>query len=195
MILKNLTPKQKQILDFIRSFIYKEGFSPSLEEIASKFSKSVPTIHQYVKTLKKKGYLNKEDNVSRGIQISQKKSEIFLLGYIAAGQPIEPLENPEPIDVPRSMINAPGNYYALKVKGESMKDEDILDNDIVILKYQQAAEDGDIIVAITEKGATLKKFRNHSNKIFLQPKNKKFKNIYPKSLEIRGKFCGLIRKN
>lgn len=193
MILKSLTPKQKQILDFIQSFIYKEEYSPSLEEIASNFNKSIPTIHQYIKTLKEKRYLNKKDNISRGIQLNQKKSEIFLLGYIAAGQPIEPLENPESINIPLEMIRTPGQYYALEVKGNSMVDEGIWDGDIVVIKHQQTAETGDIIVAVTEKGTTLKTFNKKNGKIVLEPRNKKLKNIYPKQLDIRGKFCGLIR--
>ncbi len=189
----NLTPKQKQILDFIREFAENKSYPPSLAEIANKFHKSIPTIFQFVATLKSKGYLEKEHDVARGIYT--KKPEIFLLGKIAAGEPIEPLENPEPIEVPKEMIASPANYYALEVKGDSMIDEGILDQDIIVVKYQNTADNGDVVVAITEKGATLKIFHQKGDKIYLQPRNDKYKNIYPKELEIRGKFVGLVRKN
>jgi len=188
----NLTPKQKQILDFIQQFTEEKSYPPSLAEIANKFHKSIPTIFQFVGTLKNKGYLEKESDVARGIYT--KRPEIFLLGKIAAGEPIEPLENPEPIEVPKEMIVSPANYYALEVKGDSMIDEGILDHDIIVIKHQNTADSGDIVVAITEKGATLKIFRQKHGKIYLEPRNKKLKNIYPKDLEIRGKFVGLVRK-
>lgn len=187
----NLTPKQKQILDFIQKFREEKSYSPSLAEIANKFHKSIPTIFQFVGTLKNKGYLEKENDVARGIYT--KKPEIFLLGKIAAGEPIEPLENPEPIEVPKEMITSPANYYALEVKGDSMIDEGILDQDIIVVKHQNTADNGDIIVAVTEIGATLKVLKIKNGIPFLEPRNKKLKNIYPKSLEIRGKFVGLVR--
>ena len=105
----NLTPKQKQVLDFIVTFTKKEGYSPSLAEIAKHFNKSITTIHQFVAALKNKGQVVKQENVWRGIAAPETTKEIFLLGYIAAGAPIEPLENPEPIQVPLNFISAPGN--------------------------------------------------------------------------------------
>lgn len=194
MKLKGLTPKQKGVLDFIAKFYEENDFAPSLEEIAHHFKRSIPTIYQYIETLKNKGFLKKENNVSRGIQPQNKEAEIFLLGYIAAGEPIGPLENPEPISVPLSMINSPGQYYALKVKGESMVEDGIWDGDIVVIKHQLTAEPGETVVAVTEEGATLKIFRKKNGKIFLEPRNINLPNIYPKELEIRGKFCGLIRR-
>lgn len=191
---KTLTPKQKQVLDFIIAFRDKKGYSPSLEEIAHRFRKSIPTIHQFINSLVQKGYLTKNKNADRGIIPNLEVGvEIPLLGYIAAGEPIEPIENPEPITVPLNMIQKPGQYYALKVKGDSMIEEGICEEDIVVVKHQLIAESGETVVAITEKGATLKILRKKNDKIFLEPRNKKLKNIYPKELEIRGKFCGLIR--
>lgn len=188
----NLTPKQKQVLDFIQEFTKEKGYPPSLAEMAKKFSKSIPTIFRFVQTLKIKGFLEKENDVARGIYT--KKPEIFLLGKIAAGEPIEPIENPEPIEVPNEMLISPGNYYALEVKGDSMINEGILDRDIIVVKHQQTADSGDIVVAITEKGATLKVFKDTNGKVWLEPRNKKLPNVYPKDLEIRGKFIGLVRK-
>jgi len=192
-----LTPKQKKILDFIVSFSSKHGYAPSLEEICSRFNlKAISTVHQHVEALKRKGYLKKEENQPRGVALFEKSSdatEIPLLGTIAAGKPIEPIENPEPIKVPRTMVAKRGNYYALRVCGESMIEDGIWDGDVVVVKSQQVADSGDIVVAITEDGATLKRFRNQNGKIYLEPRNKKLKNIYPSNLEIRGKFVGLIR--
>ena len=190
----NPTPKQKQILDFIGDFYKKEGYSPSLSEIAKYFKKSVPTIHRFIETLRVKGFLDKEGNTWRGIIPNSATREVFLLGYIAAGQPIEPYENPEPIHIPVSMIPQKGNFYALKVQGNSMVEDGILNEDTIIVKHQKTAVNGDRIVAVTEKGATLKVYREKNGKIFLEPRNKKYQYIYPKKLEIRGKFAGLIRQ-
>lgn len=188
-----LTPKQKRILDYITTHYEDNGYAPSLSEIAKNFKKSVPTIHQYVEALEKKGFLNKEEGNWRGITPKVGKSKIFLLGYIAAGEPIEPIENPEPIDVPSTMIVPPGNYFALKVKGDSMIDDGIVNGDTIIVKHQKTAESGDTVVAVTEKGATLKILKKKDGKVYLEPRNKTLENIYPKELEIRGKLCGLIR--
>lgn len=189
-----LTPKQKKVLDFVNKFTLTYGYAPSLQEIADHFKKSISTAQHFIGELEGKGYLSKKENIARGISSTQESTkQIFKLGYIAAGNPIEPIENPEPIDVPTSLVNSFGNYYALEVKGESMIDDNILDGDTIVIKHQQTAEDGDRVVAITEDGATLKVFRNKNGRIYLEPRNHKLKSIYPKELEIRGVFCGLIR--
>jgi SOS regulatory protein LexA len=195
---RSLTPKQKNILDFITTFSNKKGYSPSLEEIGKNFDLVISTVHQHIKALETKSYLKKEENQPRGVSIFEQTSdatEIPLLGIIAAGTPIEPIENPEPIKVPKNLVSKHGDYYALKVKGDSMIEDGILDSDIVVIKNQSTADNGDTVVAITENGATLKIFRNKNGKIFLEPRNKKMENIYPQSLEIRGKFVGLIRNS
>lgn len=192
-----LTPKQKKILDFITAFTKKKGYAPSLGEIGSHFKlKAISTVHQHIKALKNKGYLKKEENQPRGalpLEKTLETAEIPLLGFIAAGKPIEPIENPEPIKVPRNLVSKRGDYYALKVQGESMIEDGIWDGDIVVIKSQPAAEDKDMVVAITEDGATLKRLRNKNGKIYLESRNKKLENIYPQELEIRGRFVGLIR--
>jgi len=195
---RTLTPKQKNILDFVITFTTGQGYAPSLEEIGKKFNLAISTVHQHVKALETKGYLKKEENQPRGVSLFEQSAEtveIPLLGIIAAGTPIEPIENPEPIKIPSSFVSTHGDYYALKVKGNSMIDEGILSGDVVIIKSQQVANNGDVVVAITENGATLKVFRNNNGTIYLEPRNKNLQNIYPKSLEIRGKFVGLFRKN
>lgn len=191
---KLLTPRQKKVLDYIRWYKEKEGYSPTLNEIAQFLKKSLSTAQHYVEELKDRGFLRKSENMARGISPVEETQKILLLGYIAAGEPIEPIENPEPISVPVSMINNAGNYYALKVKGNSMIDDGIADEDIAIIQHTITADNGDTVVAITENGATLKILRKRNSSIFLEPRNKNLTNIYPKQLEIRGKFCGLIRK-
>lgn len=189
-----ITPKQKHVLDFVNRFIIKNGYSPSLNEIAKFIGKSISTVQHFIEELESRGYLQRKENVARSISSTgEATQQIFKLGYIAAGEPIEPIENPEPIDVPASFIKSNGNYYALQVKGESMIEDNILDGDTIIVKHQQTAEDGDRVVAVTEDGTTLKVFRNRSGRIYLGPRNKNLKPIYPKELVIRGKFCGLIR--
>lgn len=190
----NLTPKQKIVLDFISKFSGKNDYSPTLREIASHIGKSVSSVQHFVEELQNKGYLQKEEKIARGISPTNKiTSQIFKLGYIAAGNPIDPIENPEPIDVPASLLKTPGNYYALEVKGTSMIEDNILDGDMIVIRHQQTANDGDRVVAITENGATLKVLRYKNGNRYLEPRNKNLKPIYPKDLVIRGKFCGLIR--
>ena len=171
---KPLTKRQKEVSDFISFFLRKNGYSPSLKEIA-KFlkTKNLSTAQYFIEELKKKGYLKKLPHKSRGITPINKSQTVPLLGYIAAGKPIEPIENPETIEIPRSIkLDARHSHYALQVKGNSMIDMGILDDDIVLIRHQMTAENGDVVVAITENGATLKVFRKKNDKIFLEPKNK-----------------------
>lgn len=189
-----LTEKQKKALDFINSFIREKGYSPSLKEIAGFFGKNLSTAQYYVEELEAKGHLKRDTYKTRGITPLSKSYVVPLLGFVAAGEPIEPLEVPEEIMVPENIkIDVRYPHYALKVKGNSMIDMGILDGDIVLIKHQLTAENGDVIVAITEKGATLKVFKKKGSSITLEPRNKNFPQIIPNELEIRGKYIGLIR--
>jgi len=194
-----LTPKQKRILNFIKSFTEKNDYAPSLEEIAKHFKlKAVSTVHQYVETLKRKGYLKKEDHQPRSFSPLKKTSEVIkvpLLGFISAGQPIEAIENPETIEVSRQLIPHAENIFALKVKGNSMIDEGIFDGDTVIIKKQETAENGETIVAIINQNeATLKKIYREKNRIRLQPANQSLLPIFVDEVEIKGKVISVIRK-
>lgn len=194
-VLMPLTPKQKRVFDFVKDYFSENGYPPTLQEIANHLRKSLSTAQHFIEELKQKGYLEKQNFTARGIRTGfENSTQIFKLGYIAAGAPIEPIENPEPIDVPVSFLKGMGSYYALEVKGDSMIEDNILDGDTIVVRHQQTAEVGDRVVAITEKGATLKILKKKGNKFYLEPRNKKLKPIYPKELEIRGKFCGLIRR-
>lgn len=193
-----LTPNQKKILSFIERYFSKNGFAPSYKEIASKFGlKSDGSVAQYLDVLEEKGYISRGEG-SRQILLNtsnQPSVSIPLLGVIAAGNPIEPIEIPEPITVPATMVPLNSMCYALRVAGDSMIDDGIADGDLILVKHQNSANNGETVVAITENGATLKRFYTANGQIRLEPRNKSLKTIFPKELEIRGKFIGLIRKD
>lgn len=195
ILVKPITDRQKEALDFINSFIRDKGYAPSLRELAAFLgTKNLSTAHYFVKELEKKGYLKRDHYKNRGITSITPKQTVSLLGNIAAGEPIEPIENPEEIQIPANIeIDSRSPHYALQVKGDSMIDMGILDNDIVLIKHQMTANNGEVIVAVTEDGATLKVFRKRGGKITLEPRNKNYPVIEPQKLEIRGKFVGLIR--
>ena len=192
---KPLTKRQKEVLDFINSFIQKNDYSPSLREIAVFIGTDNASSAQYfVDELREKGYLSKEANKTRGISTKFVSPSIPLLGLIAAGEPIEPLENPEMIAIPSSFNLKPGkSYYALKVSGDSMIDMGVLDGDTVLIEHTFVANNNDTVVAVTEAGATLKVFKKEDGNVWLEPRNNNYSKIFPQSLDIRGKFIGLIR--
>lgn len=192
---KPITKRQKEVLNFIIHFMANNGYSPSLQEIADFLgTENVSTAQYFVQELEEKGYLKKKSNVARGMSPLSRTTTIPLLGMIAAGDPIEPLENPEEIEIPTSItIDSRFPHYALRIKGDSMVDMGILNGDIVLIKHQLFAQNGDVIVGVTEKGATLKVFRKNGDKVLLEPQNKDYPVICPKQLEIRGKFVGLLR--
>jgi len=194
-----LTPKQKQILEYLKKCLKKNGYSPSLDETAKHFKLAKSTIHQHIEELKEKGYLEKTDYKARSIELSKNKKsdlvEISLLGTIAAGQPIEAIEIPEKIKVAKSQLSKSGEHFALKVQGDSMIDEGIFDGDTVVIKKQSNADDGETVVALLNNNeVTLKKIYREKNGFRLQPANSSLKPIFVKGLEIQGKVVSVIRK-
>lgn len=193
-----LTKRQKQTLDFITSFQKKKGFSPSLEEIKKHLKlASVSTAHHHVKKLQEAGYLKKEYNQPRAVSARNEKAtiEIPLVGTIAAGQPIEAIEIPgETITVSKDEVGKYGKNYALRVQGNSMIDEGIFDGDIVVIRKQEYADNGQTVVAIIDDNeATLKKLYREKNRIRLQPANPTLFPIYREEVEIRGVVVKIIR--
>lgn len=192
--------RQAEILKFIAEFQRKAGYSPSLSEIATRFDISIPTVHQHISYLRKKRLLSLHKGKKRSIQPfnDQKRDlvEIPLMGLIAAGGPIEAIRNPEPIEVPRSMLSRGANHYALKVSGTSMIEEGISDGDVVIIREQPTVDDGEKAVAyLPDKDAvTLKKIYRDKNRIKLVPANKTMKPFYEKNVEVQGKVVGVLRK-
>ena len=171
-----LTKRQKQVFDFITSYRKKRGYSPSLEEIQKHFKlASVSTAHFHVKRLQDLGLLEKQYNKPRSIDIYENEAmvNIPLLGLIAAGQPIEAIQNKETIAVPQNRLPRSGEFYALRVIGNSMIDENINDGDVILVKQQSVAENGQKVVALIDNyEATLKKFYKERGHIRLQPANK-----------------------
>jgi repressor LexA len=204
-----ITKRQRQVYDFIHGFVSKNGYSPSFEEIGEGLGlSSLATVHKHVTNLEKKGLLKRDYNRSRSIdvlpvrglfkrQAQRAPSEIGLplMGRIAAGQPIEAVENPETIslgDITRSK-----DVFVLQVKGESMKDEHIVDGDYVLVEKTQNARDGEIVVALVEgTDATLKRLYREGSNIRLQPSNVAMKPIVvpAKSVNIQGRVIGVLRK-
>lgn len=199
--------KQKQILDFISQYIQVNGYSPTLQEIADAMGlSSLATVFEHLQALEKKGVIRRFDGSVRGIEIvddtvnaSVGGVELPLVGYIAAGEPIDAIENPlETVMVASDMVSKTKRCYVLQVKGDSMIKEKILDGDYVVIQSQDTANDGDIIVALIEDSfATLKKFyREKGGKIRLQPANDNMDPIYvdAENLKIQGKVTGVIRR-
>lgn len=197
--MQTLTKRQKQILDFIAKYIKKNGISPTYEEIKKRFKLSaLSTVHQHVEALISKNYLIKNEN-SRGVEIKRSIDDfvsIPLAGSITAGRPIEAIEEKETIAVPRINLPLGKEIFALKVIGDSMIQDNINDGDIVLVKKQSTANNGDKIVAlINNYEATLKKLYIEKNKIRLQPANAKYKPIFiePESLTIQGVVIDVIK--
>ncbi len=195
-----LTKRQKQVLDFISSYHKKKGYAPSLEEIRKKFKlASVSTAHFHVKKLQNLGFIGKQDNRPRSIDVYEKEKmvNIPLLGLIAAGQPIKAIQNKETLAVPKSKISNTGEFYALRVVGDSMIDENINDGDLVLVKQQDTAENGQKVVALVDNyEVTLKKLYKEKNYIRLQPANKTIEPIIIKrdrKLTIQGIVIDVIR--
>src|SRR3989338_1610368 len=196
----NLSKRQKEILDYTYEFIEDKGYSPSLEEIARHFKlSSIATVHQHIAALKAKNYLSSEENQPRSINVYGKKDindqiTLPLLGIIAAGAPIEAVENSEPIAVSKSLLSRSGRHYVLKVKGDSMINEGIFDGDFVIIREQPTAEQGDTVVAIINGNeATLKKFYFNNDLFTLKSANPNVPSIITQELTIRGRVVSIIR--
>ena len=196
-----ITKKQQSVLNFIEKSQEKNKYSPSLEEIQRKFKlASVSTAHYYIQQLKNKGYLSKQENQHRSISVfpTGQMVKVPLLGTIAAGQPIEAIHEKELIAVPKNKLSNSGNVYALRVLGTSMIDENINDGDIVLVKQQETAEDGEKVVALIDnQNITLKKYYREKGYIRLQPANKNMEPIIirsDKDISIQGIVLDVIRE-
>lgn len=203
-----LTKRQKQVLDFLVQFIDRHGYSPSFEEIAEGLSlTSLATVHKHLATLENKGFIRRGYNQSRSLEVvalprpvreevARHAVELPLMGRIAAGQPLEAIENPDAIslgDFTRSK-----NVFVLEVKGESMVDDHILDGDYILVEQTETANNNDIVVALVgEQEATLKRFfREPNSRIRLQPANAQMPPIVlpAKEVKIQGRVIGVLRR-
>lgn len=199
-----LTPKQKEVLDFIVQYIHDRGFAPSYREIATGLELASPsTVHVHVQALRQRGYLRDSDGDSGNRELEPTDQAVRwgrsvvlpLIGLITAGQPIEAIEDRrETLAVPSELASDPSNSYILRVKGESMIDEGILDGDYVVIERNPAPRNGDVVVALLDNSyATLKKFYRERGRIRLQPANKTMKPIFCHDPQIQGVVKGVIR--
>lgn len=190
-----LTKKQKAILDFIKDYFDKHGVSPTLEEIRKHFDKALGTIHEHIEELAKKGFIKKTNGI-RGIEIVKngEMAEIPFKGFIAAGSPIEVMEEYETIAVPKNLLAKSGEHFALRVRGNSMIQEGIFDGDNVIIRKQNTAENGETIVAlINGNEATLKKIYKVAGGFKLQPANPAIPTFIVKQIIVQGKVISVMR--
>ena len=197
--LELLTPRQREIYTFIRSKIQGRGYGPTVREIGLEFDiKSPNGVMCHLKALQKKGLIHREPNMSRAIQMLDEPtglqpSRLKLVGRIAAGQPIEAVEQDEELGF--SEWEGSENKFALRVSGESMIEEHIADGDYVVIQRQEVARDGQIVAVRDDDGeATLKRLFRERNRVRLEPANKAMKPIYRDRVDILGVLVGVVRK-
>ncbi len=197
-----LTKRQKEIVDYLDSFIAEHGYAPTLEEIGARFGLSSPaTVHKHLTNLEDKGMLRRKWNHSRALELVPQNRkvaavELPLLGQVAAGQPIEAIETPGTLALPEELVRRE-NSYVLRVKGDSMIEDGILDGDFIVVEERPAPENGETIIALINGEATVKRFfRERNGKVRLQPANQRMAPILVKEREFssRGRVVAVLRK-
>ena len=196
--------RQSQILDFIKQHIESKGSAPTLREIADAIGvSSLATVHEHLQSLQEKGLIKRKGGKVRSIEIkntevhfSPQGVNVPILGFIAAGAPLEPHTDPNAtISIPSSFYSQKKRVYVLQVRGESMIEEQIRDGDYVVVEQEESANNGDIVVALLDNGmATLKRFFREATRVRLEPANAKMSPIFVKNVKIQGKVVGLIRR-
>ena len=198
-----LTKRQREILDYLNEFIQQHGYAPSLEEIGRRFGlSSLATVHKHLTNLQEKGFIRRSWNRSRSVELLPSRSggraiELPMLGYVAAGQPIEAVAGSETISVPDSLVSGKRDTYVLRVRGESMIDEQIRDGDFVVVEDRKTADNGEMVIALLRgTDVTLKKFYRDNGRIRLQPANATMQPIYaePDQVQVQGVVVGVLRK-
>ncbi len=200
--MKDLTKRQEEVVLFIQGYIQSHGYPPTIRDIGNNFGISVKAAYDHVKALKKKGVLRSSESRSRSLEIindtynlKPEGISIPLIGNVAAGQPLFAEENYERmISIPTGMLQTGQKYFALKVQGDSMIDAGILDGDLAVVKYQQNAQNGDIIVArIQEESVTLKRFFLENSRVRLQAENQEYPPLYTQDVQVLGILKVIIR--
>jgi len=201
--MKELTKRQKEVLSFIAKHINKHSYPPTIREIAEHFSVSVKGAYDHVAALKRKNYLKQDGNRSRTMALTESKEDeesrllakIPIVGTVAAGVPILSEENWEgALTLHRSSLKKNGIYFAVKVRGDSMTGAGIMDGDMAVIEKQNAAANGEIVVAVVEDAVTLKRFFRESSRIKLQAENPDYKPIYCQDVRILGRLAQIIRQ-
>lgn len=199
-----LYKRQRQIVDFIAQYIQRNGYSPTLREIADAIGvSSLATVHEHLQALERKHIIRKHEGSARGIELIDRtfikvseSVDLPILGFIAAGLPIEPHTDPnQTFKVSPELITGKRRSYVLQVKGESMIEDHIADGDFVVIEETQDVTDGDIVVALLDNGlATLKRLYRETTRVRLEPANSAMSPIYATNVQIQGRVVGLIRK-
>lgn len=199
-----LYKRQRQIVDYIAQYIQKNGFSPTLREIADAIGvSSLATVHEHLQALERKKVIKKHEGTVRGIELVDRtfvrttdSIDLPLMGYIAAGNPIDPYPDENAtIKVSPEMISGKRRSYVLQVKGDSMIDDHITEDDFIVVEETQDIKDGDIVVALLDNGlATLKRIYREVTRVRLEPANSTMSPIYTTNVQVQGKVVGLIRK-
>jgi len=199
-----LTKRQREILNYLSAYTEQNGYAPSFEEIARQFNyNSLATVHEHLSNLERKGYIKRSYNESRAIEILPsdvfpRAVELPLLGSVAAGVPIEALEFNETVTVPDSLLARGGSHYVLRVRGNSMIDEQIRDGDFVVINERRTAANGETVIALVDNSAaTVKKmYRERDGRIRLQPANDAMAPIYvhEDQVTIQGVVVGVMRR-
>lgn len=192
-----LTKRQRDIYDFLKDKIVNRGYGPTVREIGAHFGIRSPNgVMCHLKALEKKGLITRESNMSRAIQLSespQKRMSLPLAGQIAAGSPVEAVSQDESIDF--SPLFDADDRFCLRVKGESMIEDQIADGDYVVVQRQSTCRDGEIVVALVEgQDATLKRFYREASRIRLEPANATMQPIYSNDVQVLGVVTGVIRQ-
>jgi repressor LexA len=200
----SLTKRQREILTYLANYSEEHGYAPSFEEIATQFNyNSLATVHEHLTNLERKNYIKRAYNESRGIElvpsdVLPRAISLPLLGTVAAGLPIEAVLLPESIGVPEDLVRRSGNHYVLRVRGNSMIDEQIRDGDFVIVNEKRSADNGEMVIALIDgNSATVKKFyRERDGRIRLEPANETMNPIYvhENDISIQGIVVGVLRR-
>ena len=197
-----LTKRQREILDFLNEFIEEHGYAPSLEEVGKRFGlSSLATVHKHLTNLQDKGFIRRAWNRSRSVElvptrVGSRALDLPLLGNVAAGVPIEAVVSAETVSVPEDLVGK-RETYALRVRGDSMIDEQIRDGDVVIIEDRKTAENGEMVIALLQSAdVTLKKFYRDNGRIRLQPANENLKPIMVDAdqVQIQGVVVGIMRR-
>jgi repressor LexA len=197
-----LTKRQREILDYLNEFIQNHGYAPSLEEIGRRFNlSSLATVHKHLSNLQEKGFIRRAWNRSRSVELVPTRSggralELPLLGFVAAGAPIEAVPGNETISVPETLAGK-RDAYVLRVKGDSMIDEQIRDGDFVIVEDRKTADNGEMVIALLGGlDVTLKKFYRENGRVRLQPANAAMQPMIVDSdqVQVQGVVVGVMRK-
>jgi repressor LexA len=199
--MKGLTARQREVYDFVRSFIATRRYPPTIREIAEHFGFSVKGSYDHLKALKRKGYVRGARGRSRALEIvpdaeAERQGKLVpvpVLGNVAAGRPLLAEENLTGfVQVPAGSLKK-GQHFALQVRGDSMKDAGIIDGDVVVVSQQDTADNGDIVVAMVDEAVTLKRFFAERNRVRLKAENPRFPPIYTQSVRILGRLAFLMR--